>query len=175
MNVVTIGFFIWALSKRRKIMNNMKEVLKKAGYNVSTKDQEEENVVETPVYRKIDFASLTKKEQKRMVHDETWRLENKIPYMWEEFAMCIAQYNFLNPENPITDDFLMRVVKQGEKMDIWGDDTYYCYNLRTHNSDTNYRSLVALMGEELVKEMESFGVSWRYYASLYDEIARKKW
>lgn len=68
----------------------------------------------------------------------------------------------------------MRVVKQGEKMDIWGDDTYYCYNLRTHNSDTNYRSLVALMGEELVKEMESFGVSWRYYASLYDEIARKK-
>lgn len=41
MNVVTIGFFIWALSKRRKIMNNMKEALKKAGYNVSTKDQEE--------------------------------------------------------------------------------------------------------------------------------------
>ena len=153
-------------------MSIMSDALRGAGFDVA--DIDVEVVTEKPVYQQVDWNSMSKKQRKNAVFNEEWRLVKDIPYMWNDFARVIAQHNFANPEHPITDDFLKKVIAQGEKMDIFGADAKYCCDLQTRNSDTNYSNLVALMGNALEDEMNTYGVSWGYFASLYDSIYRKK-
>lgn len=117
---------------------------------------------------------MTKKQRKAAMWSEVGRLEQKIPYMWSDFAMQIALHNIDNPTEKISDAFLLKVIEQGEKMDIWGKDAYESENLQTNNAKTNYNNLRTLMGEKLFKEVLDCGVSWGYFASLYDSIMRKK-
>lgn len=116
---------------------------------------------------------MTKKQRKEAMWTEVDRLEKKIPYMWTEFSQRIALYNLDNPENKITDDFLIKVVKQGEKMDL-KKDVNFVTNLNTNNSETNYKSLKNLMGKELFSEVIGCGISWGYFAKLYQSIYEKK-
>lgn len=82
-----------------------------------------------------------------------------IPYMWTDFAQQIALSNMDFPEKRISDEFLLKVVEQGEKMDIWGKDAYASANLQTRNSSTNWKNLKELMGEELFNEMNKYPIS----------------
>lgn len=117
---------------------------------------------------------MTKKQRKAAMWAEVGRLNEKIPYMWSDFAMQIAYHNIDNPKNKITDAFLMKVVEQGEKMDIWEKDVDAVTTLNTNNSTTNYNSLKALMGNQLFGEVLECGVSWGYFASMYQSIYEKK-
>lgn len=114
---------------------------------------------------------MTKKQRKEAMWTEVGRLDEKIPYMWSDFAMQIAYHNIDNPKNKITDAFLMKVIEQGEKMDIRDDAVTH---LETNNSTTNYNSLKALMGNQLFNEVLSCGVSWGYFAKMYNSIYVKK-
>ncbi len=118
--------------------------------------------------------TMTKKQKKAAMWREVGRLEKTIPYMWGDFAIQIANYNLDHPTQKITNKFLMKIIKKGEEMDVWGKDAYTAGNLQTHNSTTNYNNLRTLMGEELFNEMLNCGISWGYFASLYDWIFHKK-
>ncbi len=117
---------------------------------------------------------MTKKQRKAAMWAEVGRLNEKIPYMWSDFAMQIAYHNIDNPKNKITDAFLMKVVEQGEKMDIWEKDVDAVTTLNTNNSTTNYNSLKVLMGNQLFREALECGVSLGYFASMYQSIYEKK-
>ena len=116
---------------------------------------------------------MTKKQRKATMWQEVGRLEKAIPYMWTVFAQQIALHNMDHPQQRITDAFLLKVIEQGEKMDVWGKDAYESANLQTNNSTTNFNNLRTLMGEKLLNEVLGCGVSWGYFASLYDSIYRK--
>lgn len=118
---------------------------------------------------------MTKKQRKAAMWTEVGRLNEKIPYMWSDFAMQIAYHNIDNPKNKITDAFLIKVVKQGEKMSLsCNEDVEAMTHLNTNNSKTNYHSLKRLMGNQLFSEVLEAGISWGYFASLYQSIYEKK-
>ena len=110
--------------------------------------------------------------RKKKNWEEAERLMQKIPYMWEDFAIAIASHNtdFL-PEQRITDEFLNRVIKQGEKMKATNNNEQTMKHLKSkHNGKAKLKELRELMGEELFSEMLSKGLTWGYYAILYRKI-----
>lgn len=115
---------------------------------------------------------MTKKQRKAAMRIEVERLKEAIPHMFYDMAMQIAYHNMDNPDNKITDAFLLKVVKKGEEIDIWGKDAIKVASLQTRNSETNYNNLHYLMGDELFSQMMKYSVSWGYYAVLYDNIYR---
>lgn len=109
-----------------------------------------------------------------MILAEASRLKKEIPYMWNEFAIKIAQIKIKYPEKEIPDEFLLEVIQKGEKMEIWGKDAYAAENLQPKRNFTNWENLRKIMGKMLFDELEKYPIDWLFFAKLYHQIYHKK-